>query len=160
MPWRSDQVRKEPRCLRVGDVERILRHADSETGLSCTDTEIPDTEIRGDLRDPESHLFQSLFETTRRLRRCGHEYRSEYPAISDAEFFRDGTNAGLEIALVDVLVRESGELCGDSHVSFAEHAARCTAVVVQQSWEPLVPHPRSDRQSLLMRIARDPIVDM
>jgi len=107
------------------DVERILRHVDNRTGLSCTDTEIPYTEIRRDLRDPESHLFQSLFETTRRLRRCGHEYRSEYPAISDAEFFRNATNAHVEIALVDVLP-ESGELWATAtfHSSHMRHAAR------------------------------------
>ena len=74
------------------DVERILGHVDSRTGLWCTDSEILYPDIRRDLRDPQSHLFQSLFDTARWSHRCGHEYSSEYPAVSDAELFRDATD--------------------------------------------------------------------
>ena len=51
--------------------------------------------------------------------------RLEYPSISDAEFFRNATNAHVEIALVDVLP-ESGELWATAtfHSSHMRHAAR------------------------------------
>src|SRR5205814_1861868 len=51
--------------------------------------------------------------------------RLEYPPISDAEFFRNATNAHVEIALVDVLP-ESGELWATAtfHSSHMRHAAR------------------------------------
>ena len=87
----------------------------SRAELSCTDTEIPYHEVQRDL--------QSLFDTARWSTRCGHEYASEYPAISDAEFFRNATNAHVEIALVDVFP-ESGVLWATAtfHSSHMRHA--------------------------------------
>ena len=83
------------------DIEGILRHVDRQYGLTCTDTGIPYRQVRKDLYNKSSHLHLSLFDTARFAERCSNEYPSEYPAISDKEFFSKATNETIEISPIE-----------------------------------------------------------
>src|SRR6266481_1721325 len=79
------------------DIEGILRHIGRD-GLRCTDTKYSYQEVRKDLHDKNSHLYLSLFDTARFFRLCGSLYPSEYPAISEKEFFSKAENETIEIS--------------------------------------------------------------
>jgi len=83
------------------DVEGVLANINREHGLTCTDTLVPYQQVRKDLHNRSSNLYLSLFDTARFSRRCGSEYPSEYPAISDKEFFSKATNGTIEIAPIE-----------------------------------------------------------
>jgi hypothetical protein len=82
------------------DVDGILRHVSKTNGLTCTDTKIPYQQVRKDLRNKNSHLYMSLFDSVRFSKQCGHEYPAEYPAISDKEFFTKAANESIEIVSI------------------------------------------------------------
>jgi len=79
------------------DIEGILRHIHPD-GLTCTDTKNSYQQVRRDLHNKNSHLYLSLFDTARFVKRCGRGYTSEYPAISDKEFFSRAENETIEIS--------------------------------------------------------------
>jgi hypothetical protein len=79
------------------DIDGFLHHVSKLNGLTCTDTQIQYQQIKKDLHNKESHLYMSLFDSTRFSKQCGHQYPREYPAISDKEFFSKATNMSIEI---------------------------------------------------------------
>lgn len=83
------------------DVEGILRHLRQEHGLTCTDTRIPYEQIKMDLYNKNSHLYMSLFDSTRWHKQCGSHYPSEYPAVSDKEFFSRTIGEPIEISSIE-----------------------------------------------------------
>jgi hypothetical protein len=80
------------------DIDGILRHIDPD-GLRCTDTKVPYQQVRRDLHNKNSDLYLSLFDTARFVKRCGRGYPSDYPAISDREFFSRAENETIEIEI-------------------------------------------------------------
>jgi hypothetical protein len=83
------------------DVEGVLRHISQSNGLTCTDTQIPYRQVKKDLHNKKSHLYISLFDSTRFYKLCGHQYPGEYPAISDKEFFTKASSVSIEIKSIE-----------------------------------------------------------
>jgi hypothetical protein len=69
------------------DIDALLAHVSTLEGLTCTDSNYPYREVRRYLNDRSSHLYVSLFDSTKFAARCGSHYSPEYPAVSDKEFF-------------------------------------------------------------------------
>jgi hypothetical protein len=79
------------------DIARILRHVSRSNGLGCTDTEIPYKQVEKYLHEKKSHLYMSLFDSSRFSTQCGNDYSPEFPAISAKEFFGAESDQTLEI---------------------------------------------------------------
>jgi len=79
-----------------GDAQGVLKFV-SRTGLGCTDTQIPYSRVKKDLRDTNSHLYLSLFDSLRFSKRCGAQYPPEFPATSDRDFFLATRDGAIEI---------------------------------------------------------------
>lgn len=79
-----------------GNVRKILDHI-SRSGLTCTDAQYSFKQVRKDLRNRKSHLFLSLFDSKAFSTQCGIGYTSEFPAISEKEFFTADKNPEIEI---------------------------------------------------------------
>lgn len=82
------------------NVDEFLRHVSPSEGLTCTDSNYSYKSIERFLRDKNSHLYISLFDSVRFSRQCGNEYPPEYPAISEKEFFR-AANDSVQITKLD-----------------------------------------------------------
>jgi hypothetical protein len=79
------------------DTRSILERISKSEGLACTDRRIPYQQVGKDLRDKNSHLYISLFDSERFSKRCGKEYPADFLAISDHEFFQSATPATVEL---------------------------------------------------------------
>lgn len=101
-PTDQEELRKVAMELREAilneDIEGILRHLRRGHGLTCTDTTIPYKQIKSDLYNKNSHLYMSLFDSTRWHNQCGDHYPIEYPAISEKEFLSKTIDEPIEIS--------------------------------------------------------------
>jgi hypothetical protein len=73
----------------------------SKSGLMCTDTNYSHAQVANFLKNKKSHLWLSLFDSARFSRLCGDGYPSEFPAISEKEFFIKSTNLVITIIATD-----------------------------------------------------------
>ncbi|HMS85370.1 MAG TPA: hypothetical protein PKD12_17145 [Nitrospira sp.] len=90
-PTEAQDIRQFVLILKDAILRQGLRHVlqlVSKDGLICTDTLYPHKEVKAFLEDKKSHLYMSLFDTTRLSQKCGHEYAAEYPAISEKDFLQ------------------------------------------------------------------------
>lgn len=69
----------------------------SRSGLTCTDTNFSHNQVAAFLKDKNSFLYISLFDTGRFAKRCGQGYPTENPAISEKEFLSKATDVKIEI---------------------------------------------------------------
>src|SRR5438067_1194276 len=103
-PSDEGQLRKAAVALRQAimqeDVPNFLRHVSKSEGLSCTDRRVSYQRVQKDLQNKNSHLYMSLFDSRRFATRCGKEYPTEYPAISDKEFFTASLNEAIGVSPV------------------------------------------------------------
>jgi hypothetical protein len=88
------------KAIVLEDIDGIINHL-SKAGLTCTDTHISYQRVVRDLRNRNSHLYLSLFDSGRFSKQCGKEYPSDYPAISDKEFFTSARDQRMEIKPLD-----------------------------------------------------------
>ena len=96
----DDMLRRTAEDLRAAilreDAESVLRFV-SSAGLGCTDTQVPYSRVKRDLHDKNSHLYLSLFDSSRFSKRCGTQYPPDFPAISDRDFFLSTRDGPVEI---------------------------------------------------------------
>jgi len=79
------------------DIQKVLTFISKTNGLTCTDTKYSYDRISNFLKDKNSHLYLSLFDSSRFSKLCGSNYSPEYPAISEKEFFTRATNTSIDI---------------------------------------------------------------
>jgi hypothetical protein len=70
------------------DTAQLLRYISESEGLTCTDALYSYKAITRFMKDKDSHLYMSLFDSVGFAQRCGRDYPKEYPAISDREFLK------------------------------------------------------------------------
>jgi hypothetical protein len=75
------------------NVDLLLQNTSPVRGLRCTDTTYSYERITSFLRNKNSHLYKSLFDSSGFARQCGREYPPEYPPISEKEFLRSASNS-------------------------------------------------------------------
>ena len=64
-----------------------MRNVSQKERLSCTDTPYTYSQARKFLKDHDSVFYKSLFDSRKFAKDCGAWYPSEYPAISEKEFY-------------------------------------------------------------------------
>lgn len=79
------------------DTNGILGHISRQSGLGCTDANIPFRSVKKYLHNKASHLYMSLFDSSRFAKQCGNSYPAEFPAIADREFFMADKDPTIEI---------------------------------------------------------------
>ena len=77
-------------------MEALLKHIGKE-GLGCTDSHFSRTLVKRRLYDKNSYLNISLFDSRRFSAKCKNQYPSEYPAISEREFFQGDEDGPIEV---------------------------------------------------------------
>ncbi len=81
------------RAILSEDVRAPLQNISQVEPLGCTDSAYSLEKVKAFLRDKNSHLYTSLFDSLAFAKRCGREYPPEYPAISEKEFLRSARDA-------------------------------------------------------------------
>ena len=78
------------------NIEGLLRNISQSQGLACTDTQYTYSKARKFLQNRSSVFYKSLFDSKNFSKDCGAGYPSEYPAISEKEFY---STASQEISI-------------------------------------------------------------
>jgi hypothetical protein len=77
----------------------FLKHVSLTEGLSCTDTKYSNKEVDTFLKNKNSYLYISLFDSKRFYNQCSNNYQGNFPAISEREFLQ---NANEDITITRI----------------------------------------------------------
>ncbi|HOW52288.1 MAG TPA: hypothetical protein PLV42_09635 [bacterium] len=92
----NEVVKEARKAILNKDTEALLKNISATKGLTCTDTLYTYKEIKKFLRDKNSHLYISLFDTVRYSKRFSKECRgfsSEYAIIADIDFLQSANES-------------------------------------------------------------------
>ena len=79
------------------DVDALLGHVSQREPLVCTDTAFSYKDVQRFLRDKDSTLYMSLFDSARFVASCGKEYSADSLLVCDRDFLATA-NPGLTIS--------------------------------------------------------------